>query len=133
MRHTARLLLLLALAACATAPRPLTKDEALDRWAAALGGRKRLAKIDAVRREYAFTIGGVSGNQKEWTTADGRSRSETKMEGYSSVSTFDGSDGWSADGDAQPHRAGGEEAKITATNLYLDSYSMFFPGRPPGR
>lgn len=132
MRRTSLLLLLLLAAGCATAPHPLTKEEALDRWAAALGGRERLANIRAVHRESAFTVGGTSGTQQEWTTAAGQSRSETKLAAYSSISTFDGREGWTADGGAQPHRISGSDQQIAVTNLYLDSFSMFFPDRRPG-
>jgi predicted aspartyl protease len=132
MRNTARLLLLVLLAACASAPRPITKDEALDRWAAALGGRERLMRIRSVYRELAFTTGGVSGREKDWTTSAGRARSETKLEGYSSVTTFDGAEGWSAEGGAQPHRIGGADLTAAMSGAYFDSFSQFFPGRRAG-
>ncbi|HEV7923459.1 MAG TPA: aspartyl protease family protein [Thermoanaerobaculia bacterium] len=132
MRRTTLCLLLFLAAGCTTAPGPLTKDEALDRWAAALGGRERLARIRAVHRELALTMKGVSGTERDWTTAAGQSRGETQLAGYSSITTFDGSEGWSADGDAQPHRISGFDLNIAVTNLYMDSFSMFFPDRRPG-
>lgn len=129
MRRTALLLLSLSLPAGAFAAGPLTKQQALDRWAEALGGREKLARIQAVHRELAFTTGGIDGTDQEWITAKGQARSEVQMGGFSSVTVFDGREGWAADGGAQPHRLAGPDLTGTITSTYLDSYAQFFPER----
>ncbi|HKO57415.1 MAG TPA: retropepsin-like aspartic protease, partial [Thermoanaerobaculia bacterium] len=132
MRNAAPLLLLILLAGCATAPHPITKDEALDRWAAALGGRERLARIRSVHRELAFTTGGVSGTERGWSTTTGQAYSETKLGSYSSIATFDGAEGWSAEGDGQPHRIAGPDLSAAMSSAYFDSFAQFFPERRSG-
>ncbi|MBV9497153.1 MAG: aspartyl protease family protein, partial [Acidobacteria bacterium] len=129
MRRTALLLLPFLIAASTFAAGPLTKQQALDRWAAALGGRAKLANIQAVQRELAFRTGGIDGTDREWITAKGQARTEVEMGGFSSVTIFDGHEGWAADGDAQPHRLAGPDLTGAITTAYLDSYAQFFPER----
>ena len=126
------LLLSIVLAACATAPRPLTTQTVLDRWAAALGGRERLVRITSVYRETAIKTGGVTGQSKNWSMIDGRMRNDRELAGVSDIETFDGRSGWTVDSGAAPHRLGGADLERAVNDAYVSSFSQFFPGRMAG-
>jgi hypothetical protein len=49
-------------------------DDSVDRWADAVGGRDRVARIDAIYREATIRVAGGEGTIKAWHTADGRYR-----------------------------------------------------------
>src|SRR5207302_3144974 len=65
----------------------------VDRWAVALGGREKLARINAIYREATIQYGDYRGTIKVWHTADGRYRKEEQIADLSTVETFDGTNG----------------------------------------
>lgn len=59
--------LLVAVLACSGAT--LTREEVLDRWAVALGGRENLEKVRAIHLQGSVETGGMKGTFDRWCGA----------------------------------------------------------------
>ena len=110
-------------------------DALAARWAVAVGGQERVATIRSTYREATIEIGGYSGTIKAWHTAEGKYRKEEQVGPFSSVETFDGSNGMVQRGDATPHTMAGaelERARSTAFANWNTVFFVFFPERRHG-
>src|SRR5689334_18467470 len=65
-------------------------ENAIERWAAAVGGHGRIAAIKAVYREGTIQVAGLAGTIKVCHTAEGRYRKEEQVGTFSTIETFDG-------------------------------------------
>ena len=105
----------------------------VDRWAKAVGGRERVAAIKAVYREAAIEVSGYKGIIKAWHTADGRYRKEEQVAMFSSVETFDGTNGMLQRGDAAPQTMAGADLERARSTALANSNAMFFAFFPDRR
>lgn len=101
-------------------------SDALDRWAAAVGGRERLARVSAVYREATVDIAGFHGTIKAWHTADGRYRKEERVATVESIETFDGVRGMLQQGNAEPRALLGVDLERTRSMPFANWNAVFF-------
>jgi len=101
----------------------------IDRWAAALGGREKLATLQAVYTEVTIEAGGMTGTAKVWETADGKFREEAHLGPFSNVEVFDGKNGIVQQGNAPAHALSGAELQRAVDRAYAISNSIFLSDR----
>jgi hypothetical protein len=117
----------LVLSAAVLAPSATaTVDTPIDRWAAAVGGRPKIAAIQAVYREATVAVAGYEGTLKVWHTSDGRYRKEERIAAFSIIETFDGTTGMVANGDAPARVLSGLELAQLKSRRFANSNAMFF-------
>ena len=69
------LCLITAQSVCAqTGQGAMTKEQVLDRWAAARGGRTMLGNVHSVHLRGTIETGGLKGTFERWTTSNGELR-----------------------------------------------------------
>lgn len=113
----------------------LAADSPVERWAAAVGGRQKLATIKSIYREATIDVGGYQGSIKAWHTAEGKYRREEQIAMFSSIETFDGTNGTVQRGAAPLHKMEGAElprAKSSAFANWNAAFFVFFPERRRG-
>ena len=114
----------IALVFAATA---LAADSPIDRWAHAVGGRKKLAAVTAIYREGTLEFGGMTGTIKVWHTAEGKYRKEEAIPGvFSSVETFDGTTALVQRNGGAPQQVAGAELEVAKSKAYANSNAIFF-------
>jgi len=106
---------------------------AVERWANAVGGREKVAAVKATYREATIEIGAMKGTIKAWHTADGKYRKEEQIAAFSSIETFDGTNGTLQQGDAPPHAMAGAELERARSTPYANWNAVFFAFFPEGR
>lgn len=63
--------------------RAQTKEEALETWAMALGGRKNLQNAQTIHIRGTVETGGVKGTYERWSTSRGEFRTALDLPGQS--------------------------------------------------
>jgi hypothetical protein len=111
----------------------IAADNPVDRWAHAVGGKEKIAAVKAIYREGTLELGGMQGSIKVWHTADGRYRKEEQVGIFSSVETFDGTNGVVQKGGAGPQQVTGADLPVAKSKAYANSNSMFFVFAPQRR
>ena len=114
-------------------PYGLAEDSPIDRWATAVGGRDKIARIKAVYREATLEFGAYKGTLKVWHTADGKYRKEEKIGDLSTVEIFDGTKGTIKEGDAPPREMTSAELEISKAKRFANANAMFFAFFPERR
>jgi len=110
-------------------------DMAVDRWAAAIGGREKVASIKAVYREATISVAGYEGVIKAWHRGDGSYRKEEGVATMSTVETFDGNNAAMQRGASPPQIMSGaelERARSTGLANWNAVFFAFFPDRRRG-
>ena len=108
-------------------------NNAVDRWAKAVGGREKVAPIKAIYREATIQIGAFSGTIKAWHTADGRYRKEEQVGMYSTVETFDGTTGSVQQAGGAVRQMAGAELARARSSAYANTNAIFFAFFPDRR
>jgi len=129
IRH--RILVVVCLLAAGVSLRAQTT--AIDRWAAAVGGRDKVAAIKAIYREGTITVGGQTGTIKVWHTRDGKYRKEEQVGTFSMVETYDGTNGVVQQGTMAPHAMGAPELALARSRAFANANAMFFAFFPERR
>jgi hypothetical protein len=110
-----------------------TKDQVLDRWAAARGGRDKLERIRAVHSRGSVETGGMKGTFERWSTWRGESRTLLDISSaIHQLNIFDGKQGWAMDSSGAVHELSAGNLRSAISGAYEASQSFFFPGRLPG-
>ncbi|MEO8502500.1 MAG: hypothetical protein ABI609_01245 [Acidobacteriota bacterium] len=124
---------LLALGAVVeSAPARPTQSEILDRWAAALGGRPRLAAVRSVHMIARLEVGGREGRFETWYTARGQRHDLTEIPGlFRQEIIFDGARGWVRGASGQVRPLTGSELEDQVTSIFQATYAWLLPGRFP--
>jgi hypothetical protein len=125
--HTMMLVLLIA------TPYGLAADDVIDRWAAAAGGRDKVAAIKTLYREAELEFGAYKGTVKVWHTADGKYRKEEKIGDLSTLEIFDGSKGTIKEGDMPPRPMTSAELELSRAKRFANANAMFFAFFPERR
>lgn len=123
------------LALCAAGQLSLgqTKEQVLDRWAAALGGRDKLERIRTVHTRGSVETGGVKGTFERWSTWRGESRTVLDIStAIHQVNIFDGKQGWTMDASSAVHELSGGNLRSAISSAYESSDSFLFAGRLAG-
>jgi hypothetical protein len=123
----------LALAGAARAADGPKIEQVLDRMAAALGGRERLARVTSVRTKVRIEAAGLKGTGEGVLAADGRSTSSYDLGVEAGVAVFDGERAWVRDGNGKVREQAGPELEDEVTTAYLGTFSHLLPGRMRGR
>jgi predicted aspartyl protease len=111
----------------------LTKEQVLDRWAAALGGREKLEQIRTVHSRGSVETGGVKGTFERWSTWRGESRGTLDISGaIHQLNIFDGKQGWVMDSSGAVHELSAGNLRSAVSGAYEASESFLFPGRLTG-
>lgn len=135
MKLVSRALTILSICATLQAQQSDDGSALLDRWAKALGGRKKIAAIHSVYREATLSVGDAQGWLKAWHSVDGKYRKEEQVATFSNVETFDGTAGTVQRG-ALPARpmspAEVPRAKSSAYANWNAVFFVFFPERRHG-
>jgi hypothetical protein len=105
----------------------------VDRWAAAVGGREKVAAVQAIYREATIDVRGFQGTIKAWHTADGRYRKEEQVAMFSSVETFDGTTATVQQGGGPPHTMEGVERARAVSSAFANSNAIFYAFFPERR
>jgi len=106
----------------------------LDAWAAAAGGRDRLARIDRIELTGTLEIGGLTGRFTTWETARGERRHEESLAAIGgSIDVFDGARGWQVDRNHKVRELDGFELADQIALGYLGANAALVPGRRPGQ
>ena len=125
-----------SLVLCMAAQNPssaLTKEQVLDRWAAALGGREKLEQIRTVHSRGSVEAGGVKGTFERWSTWRGESRSTLDISGaIHQLNIFDSKQGWVMDSSGAVHELSAGNLRSAVSGAYEASDSFLFPGRLAG-
>lgn len=112
---------------------PLTKEQVLDHWAAALGGRENLQNVRTIHLRGTLATGGLKGTYDRWTTSRGEFRMALDIPGaFRQVHIFDGQKGWVLDMSGTVHELSGEILKAVVSGAYEASHSFLFSGRMSG-
>ncbi len=98
----------------------------VDRWANAVGGRDKVAPIKALYREATIGVAGYEGSIKAWHTADGRYRKEEQVAVFSSIETFDGTNGTVQKGAAPPQTMAGADLARARSSAFANWNAVFF-------
>src|SRR5579862_4011433 len=110
-----------------------TKEQLLDRWAAALGGRDSLLNARVIHIRGKLKTAGLEGSYDRWTTSRGEFRVSLEIPGaFSQVIIFDGQKGWVLDRSGIVQDLSGDRMKSVTSSAYESSDSFLFAGRLPG-
>jgi hypothetical protein len=104
----------------------LAANDLVDRWAAALGGRDKIAALKAIYREATVQVGSYSGTIKVWHTADGKYRKEEKVAMFSNTETFDGTKGMVQQGLAPARAMTDAELEVTRSKRFANWNAILF-------
>jgi len=105
-------------------------DSSIDRWAKAVGGREKVAAVKAIYREATIDVAGYQGSIKAWHTCDGKYQKEEQVGMFSTIETFDGTDGTVQRGSAPPQKI--SAARATPFANWNSVFFAFFPERRHG-
>jgi hypothetical protein len=109
-------------------------QEILDRWANALGGRERLAKVGMQHKRFRTEMFGMSGTVEEWLAGDGRHRIELDLAGVFRITQVNNDQAfWLLDQNGKVSKQAGAAVETEVAGIYLDTWSHLLPGRMPGR
>jgi predicted aspartyl protease len=110
-----------------------TKEQVLDRWAAALGGRDNLEKIRTLHLKGSVETGGMKGTYERWATSRGEFRMALDLAGaIRQANIFDGRQGWVIDTNGAVHELSGGNLRSAVSSAYESSDSFLFSGRLAG-
>jgi Aspartyl protease len=112
----------------------MTKEELLNRWAAALGGRKVLENARTIHTRGTVESGDLKGTFETWTISSGAVRLAVKMSrAHHQVVVFDGHDGWVLDSSDTVQKLSGAALSSLVTRAYQGCDSFLFSNRMHGR
>lgn len=111
-------------------PLVFRRDSPLDRWATAVGGREKIAAIRSIYREATLEVSGFTGSIKVWHTAEGKYRKEEQVAAFSSIETFDGTNGMVQQGAGAPRPMTGPELEVATSKAYANTNAILFAFSP---
>jgi hypothetical protein len=109
------------------------QHDPVERWADAVGGRDRVARIHAIYREATIEVAGGEGTIKAWHTADGRYRKEESGGNFVRVETFDGAKAFVQVGAARPRELTGADRERAISQAFANTNAIFFAFFPERR
>lgn len=115
------------------APQGLGQQGFLGRWAAAVGGREKIAAVHSTYREATIQVAGVEGTIKAWHTSDGKYRKEERIASYSVVEVFDGTSGTVQKGTGPVQKMSEPEVRRAISTAYANWNAVFFAFFPEKR
>ena len=98
-----------------------------DRWAAAVGGREKVGAIKSTYREATIEVSGFAGTIKAWHTPEGRYRKEEQVGIFSTIETFDGTNGLVQRGSEAPRAMTAPEIVRAKTTAFANWNNVLVP------
>lgn len=114
-------------------PYGLGGDDAIDRWANAVGGRDKVSAIKTIYREAEVEFGAYKGTLKVWHTSDGKYRKEENVGPLAAVEAFDGTKGSVKEGNAPAREMTIPEVELLRAKRFANANAMFFAFFPERR
>lgn len=108
-------------------------DALIQDWAAAAGGRDRIAAISSIYREATIEVRGFTGSIKAWHTAEGKYRKEEQVANFSSIETFNGTSGSLRQAAAPPQAMPEALLQRARSTAFANGNAMFFAFFPERR
>ena len=120
-----------------TPPASLIIDPAavpvLDAWAAAIGGRDKIAALDGIHETGTVSREGYpEGTYEIWRMARGERFYRESLAGFDTVRVFDGTHVWERDGAGNVRDGNGDELAFERTFTFWTSFAALVPGRSAG-
>ena len=113
-----------------------SQEAILDAWAAALGGKEKLRSISSTYSSSNIATGELSGVVENWSTSTGKFKENALLGSvYRTITVYDTEQrsGWVADSSGAIRRLEGTDLQNQITAAYFSSFSLFIPGRLPGK
>jgi hypothetical protein len=108
-------------------------DEVLDQWAAALGGRDRLASIGTMHSHARAELFGLEGSLEEWFTADGKHRLDLDLSGvYTMTVVTTQQHSWYSEQKGAAVEQEGKDLEDEVRDVFLGTWSHLLPERMAG-
>ena len=103
-----------------------------DAWAAAIGGRARIAALGALHLRGTYEKGGIKGTIDLWETPRGERREELHLAFLHELRVFDGSRGWLVDRNGEVRDLDGFELDDQLALAFRGSFAPLLVDRVPG-
>lgn len=111
----------------------LSREQVLDGWANALGGRAKLQSVYAVHLAGTVETGGLKGTYERWSTSRGEYRISIEIpNAFRQTRIFDGRQAWVHDMSGAVHQVSGGDLQTVITSAYEASASFLLPDRMTG-
>jgi hypothetical protein len=104
----------------------------VDAWAAAIGGRAKLAALGALHIRGSYTKGGLTGTIDLWETPRGERREEVQQAFLHELRVFDGTRGWFVDRNGEVRDLDGFELDDQLALAFRGSFAPLLTDRVPG-
>lgn len=104
----------------------------IDAWAAAIGGRDKIAALGALHIRGSYEKGGITGTIDLWETPHGERREELQLAFLHELRVFDGARGWFVDRNGEVRDLDGFELDDQLALAFRDSFAPLVPDRVPG-
>ncbi len=108
-------------------------DDAVERWASAVGGRDKVATVSAIYREATIQVNGGEGTIKVWHTPDGRYRKQERGGNFTRIETFDGARALVQVGAAPARELAGADRERAISQAFANTNAIFFAFFPERR
>ena len=106
-----------------------TKEQVLDHWVAALGGRDNLQNAHVIHISGTIKTAGMEGTYERWATSRGEFRMAVEIPGtYRQVIIFDGQKGWVLDRNGAVQDLSGDRLQGVISSAFEASNSFLFSG-----
>jgi hypothetical protein len=104
----------------------------IDAWAAAIGGRDKIAALGALHIRGSYEKGGITGTIDLWETPRGERREELQQAFLHELRVFDGTRGWFVDRNGEVRDLDGFELDDQLALAFRGSFAPLLPDRVPG-
>src|SRR5208282_4943235 len=110
-----------------------TKEQVLDKWAEALGGRENLQHVRTIHLRGTIETRGMKGTYERWATSHGEFRMAVELSSaFHQLTIFNGEKGWTLDSSGTPHELSGISLRSVVSSAYEASNSFLFTDRISG-
>jgi hypothetical protein len=117
----------------AQTPQP-SQSEILDQWAAALGGRQKIAAVETIHLRAKLESGGMKGTFDRWVTTKGQLHETVDIPGaYHQESVLQGKQAWVLDPSGKVHELSGGDLEDLVADAYESTFSFLLPDRMEGK
>ncbi|HEY1526672.1 MAG TPA: aspartyl protease family protein [Candidatus Angelobacter sp.] len=111
-----------------------SQSEVLDRWTAALGGRKKLAAVESIHLNAKLESGGMKGTFDRWVASKGQLHETVDIPGaYHQESVLQGKQAWVLDPSGKVHELSDGDLEDLIAEAYEATFSFLLQDRMQGK